>query len=256
MKIARLFAAAHQQTARNVVGSACLPRRLHLAGGPSRHHHVPGMRAYIRHACLPFVTKSPTHPLPLHALGSLRRSCLRGGHDKELTHRAIASQLILLSDLENDFINPHDAAHNTNAWVVRFPPTPWARTVHVFAVNARLVPTGMTQLSCDRCIVQMPEYGIQAALVLAMLLSGRWVVLCFHLPVLAYHVRTFALNDYKTDVTEIFRQLPRERRKRIIKLAVYMGGFVFIVYKCDSCASCHRVNASPRRPARRRSRLL
>jgi hypothetical protein len=82
--------------------------------------------------------------------------------------------------------------------------------------------------------VQVPEYGIQAALVLAMLLSRKWVVLCIELPVLAYHVRTFALNDYKTDVTEIFRQLPRERRKRIIKLAIYMGGFVFIVYKCDS----------------------
>ena len=78
----------------------------------------------------------------------------------------------------------------------------------------------------------MPEYGIQAALVLVMLLSRRWVVLLIHLPVLAYHVRTFALDAYKTDVTEIFRQLPRERRIRIIKLAIYMGGFVFIVYKC------------------------
>jgi len=80
--------------------------------------------------------------------------------------------------------------------------------------------------------VQIPEYGIQAALVLVMLLSRRWVVLLIHLPVLAYHVRTFALDAYKTDVTEIFRQLPRERRIRIIKLAIYMGGFVFIVYKC------------------------
>ena len=79
---------------------------------------------------------------------------------------------------------------------------------------------------------QIPEYGIQAALVLIMLLSRRWVVLLIHLPILAYHVRTFALDAYKTDVTEIFRQLPRERRIRIIKLGIYMGGFVFIVYKC------------------------
>ena len=82
------------------------------------------------------------------------------------------------------------------------------------------------------CHAQLPEYGIQAALVLIMLLSRRWVVLLIHLPILAYHVRTFALNAYKTDVTEIFRQLPRERRIRIIKLGIYMGGFVFIVYKC------------------------
>jgi hypothetical protein len=28
-------------------------------------------------------------------------------------------QLIKLSDLENDFINPHDATNSINAWVVR-----------------------------------------------------------------------------------------------------------------------------------------
>ena len=98
-----------------------------------------------------------------------------------------------------------------------------------------------TQHAWHGWVAQVPEYGIQAALVLAMLLSRRWVVLCIELPVLAYHVRTFALDNYKTDVTEIFRQLPRERRKRIVKLAIYMGGFVFIVYKCD-CAE-HAIQA-------------
>lgn len=34
-------------------------------------------------------------------------------------HRHFAAQLIKLSDLENDFINPHDATSSINAWVVR-----------------------------------------------------------------------------------------------------------------------------------------
>lgn len=33
--------------------------------------------------------------------------------------RHFAAQLIKLSDLENDFINPHDATSSINAWVVR-----------------------------------------------------------------------------------------------------------------------------------------
>ena len=35
------------------------------------------------------------------------------------SHTRRASQLISLSDLENDFINPHDASAQINAWVVR-----------------------------------------------------------------------------------------------------------------------------------------
>ena len=31
----------------------------------------------------------------------------------------LALQLIKISDLENDFINPHDATNSINAWVVR-----------------------------------------------------------------------------------------------------------------------------------------
>ena len=137
-------------------------------------------------------------------------------------------QLISLSDLENDFINPHDASSQINAWVVRTVMLMHAQVAAHCCLDA-LLSHGLRTL---RIRAQMPEYGIQAALVLTMLLSRRWVVLLIHLPVLAYHVRTFALDAYKTDVTEIFRQLPRERRIRIIKLAIYMGGFVFIVYKC------------------------
>ena len=35
------------------------------------------------------------------------------------SHSRRALQLISLSDLENDFINPHDASAQINAWVVR-----------------------------------------------------------------------------------------------------------------------------------------
>jgi len=49
-----------------------------------------------------------------------------------------ASQLISLSDLENDFINPHDASAQINAWVVRYDPNlPSRNDLHV-AVDALL----------------------------------------------------------------------------------------------------------------------
>lgn len=35
------------------------------------------------------------------------------------TDASLTLQLIKISDLENDFINPHDATNSINAWVVR-----------------------------------------------------------------------------------------------------------------------------------------
>ena len=79
--------------------------------------------------------------------------------------------------------------------------------------------------------VQVPEYAVHAALTLLLLLCGKWGVAALNLPVLAFNGRTLLMGQHTTDVTEIFRQLPRERRIRMFKLAAYMVSFIYIVYR-------------------------
>lgn len=103
-------------------------------------------------------------------------------------------QLIKISDLENDFINPHDFGSSYNASV-------------------------------------LPEFGLQATLTLLMLLSGRWVLAALHLAILGYNVRLVFLQNHLIDVTEAFRQLPQEKKRRFIKLGLYVFIFIIVIYK-------------------------
>ncbi|EFN57271.1 hypothetical protein CHLNCDRAFT_21686 [Chlorella variabilis] len=103
-------------------------------------------------------------------------------------------QLIQLSDLECDFINPHDASRNINS-------------------------------------VVLPEYLCQAALTIFMLLSGHWLYGGIHLLLLAYHVRQYLRRGHLADVTEIFRQVAPRKRREMFKLAFYLLTFVLAIYK-------------------------
>mmetsp|Transcript_15204 Transcript_15204/g.45851 ORF Transcript_15204/g.45851 Transcript_15204/m.45851 type:complete len:157 (-) Transcript_15204:1873-2343(-) len=103
-------------------------------------------------------------------------------------------QLIKLSDLENDFINPHDATAALNK-------------------------------------VVFPEFGLQALMTLLMLLSGRWFIGSLHVLVLAFNVREVMLQRHHVDVTEVFRDLNRQKTIRNIKLALYVLIFVVVIYK-------------------------
>jgi hypothetical protein len=102
--------------------------------------------------------------------------------------------LIKISDLENDFINPHDATNSINAWVY-------------------------------------PEFGLQALLTALMVFSGRWLVGGLHLIVLAFNVRLVFLQQHRVDVTEVFREIPREKKLRMVKLGMYVLIFVIVIYK-------------------------
>ncbi|BDA44050.1 probable protein cornichon homolog 4 [Coccomyxa sp. Obi] len=102
--------------------------------------------------------------------------------------------LIILSDLENDFINPHDSSASLNTWV-------------------------------------MPEYIAQAALTALLLFSGKWLSGLVMLLLVAWNVRTYLRDEHKVDVTEVFRQIPREKNIRIVKLIFYLLGFVYFIYR-------------------------
>lgn len=79
--------------------------------------------------------------------------------------------------------------------------------------------------------MQFPEFGLQALMTLLMLLSGRWFIGSLHVLVLAFNVREVMLQRHHVDVTEVFRDLNRQKTIRNIKLALYVLIFVVVIYK-------------------------
>ena len=53
----------------------------------------------------------------------------------------------------------------------------------------------------------------------------------FHLPLVAWNLRTFLKDHHTVDVTEIFRQIHWEKKVRIVKLIMYLCLFVFVIYR-------------------------
>lgn len=101
--------------------------------------------------------------------------------------------LICLSDLENDFINPHDSATRINA-----------------GVN--------------------PEAAIQAALTALYLVTGNWLSFLYSVPMLAYNVRLYMRGEQRVHVTDIFSQLSLRKKVFLLKLFYYLIFFVFVIY--------------------------
>ncbi|XP_078166310.1 protein cornichon homolog 2-like [Carex rostrata] len=103
-------------------------------------------------------------------------------------------QLITLSDLEFDYINPFDSSNRINA-------------------------------------VILPEFILQAVLCASFLLSWHWFSFLITLPVTCYHLKIYMKRKHLVDVTEIFRSLHWEKKYRIIKLAFYVTLFVIVIYR-------------------------
>lgn len=140
-------------------------------------------------------------------------------------------QLIILSDLENDFINPHDSSASLNTWVVCAAPLSYMLSA---PRNIRVAPRMRFVkliLEVTHAVVQMPEYIAQAALTALLLFTGKWLSGLVMLVLVAWNVRTYLRDEHKVDVTEVFRQIPREKNIRIVKLIFYLVGFVYFIYR-------------------------
>ncbi|DBA90400.1 TPA: hypothetical protein ACH3X1_003674 [Trebouxia sp. C0004] len=105
--------------------------------------------------------------------------------------------LISLSDLENDFVNPHDSSAALNKWV----------------------PV---------------EYILNAVLAVFLLVTGKWIAASIHICISLYNLRIYLQREHIVDVTEIFRQLPKQKMMRMIKLVIFLFSFVLIIYRCAS----------------------
>ncbi|ONK81830.1 uncharacterized protein A4U43_C01F33300 [Asparagus officinalis] len=104
-----------------------------------------------------------------------------------------AYQLICLSDLEYDYINPYDSSARINAVVI-------------------------------------PEFVVQGALCTLLFLTWHWFPFLLMAPVTYYHIRLFMERKHHIDVTEIFRVLNVEKKYRMVKLALYFIIFFIVIY--------------------------
>jgi len=83
-----------------------------------------------------------------------------------------------------------------------------------------------------------PDIGIYAVLCFIFLVTGHWVVLLLHLPLLAYHIYLVYTNRHLTDPTTILQGDNIAERKRIsfIKLGWAILSFALYMYMLIAAA--------------------
>lgn len=80
-------------------------------------------------------------------------------------------------------------------------------------------------------MAQVPEYIAQAAITVLLLVTGKWVSGLLSLVLTAYHARAYIRQEHVVDVTEVFRQIPRQKVIRIVKLVLYLLTFVYFIFR-------------------------
>ncbi|GAB4843820.1 hypothetical protein Ancab_013782 [Ancistrocladus abbreviatus] len=103
-------------------------------------------------------------------------------------------QIICLSDLEADYMNPYESSANINRVVI-------------------------------------PEFILEGTFCVLFLFTGHWFMFFITFPICCYHVRLFMKREHLVDVTEIFRALGNEKKFRIIKLALYLFFFFLVIVR-------------------------
>ncbi|XP_057435477.1 protein cornichon homolog 4-like [Lotus japonicus] len=101
-------------------------------------------------------------------------------------------QLILLVDLEFDYINPYDSTSRINQ-------------------------------------VVLPEFIILGIFCFTNLIAGHWFTFFLSLPCMYYNARLYFKREHLADVTEIYNKLKWEKNKRLFKVANLVIIFVFSI---------------------------
>ncbi|KAJ2698205.1 hypothetical protein FB645_005712 [Coemansia sp. IMI 203386] len=101
--------------------------------------------------------------------------------------------VIMLTDLECDYINPIDLANNLNTYV-------------------------------------MPEMVAHLFLFVMFLLLGEWMSMLLNLPLVGWNVVKVVNARQFYDATEVFRTLPKHKRENFVKVAFYLICFFYYLY--------------------------
>ncbi|XWS56227.1 hypothetical protein CRYUN_Cryun09bG0068100 [Craigia yunnanensis] len=103
-------------------------------------------------------------------------------------------QLLSLSDLEADHLNPFEASTRVNS-------------------------------------VVLPEFVLQGFLCALLLLTWHWFMFLLTVPLTAYHLMLYLNRKHLVDVTEIFRDLNIEKKFRFVKLGFYLLLFAVVLFR-------------------------
>ncbi|KAK9290510.1 hypothetical protein L1049_008680 [Liquidambar formosana] len=103
-------------------------------------------------------------------------------------------QIICLSDLESDYLNPYELASRINA-------------------------------------VVLPEFILQGVFSVLFLLKGHWFMFLLTVPITYYHTMLYMNRKHLIDVTEVFSVLSSQKKYRIIKLGFYLFFFTIVIVR-------------------------
>ncbi|XP_019444126.1 PREDICTED: protein cornichon homolog 1-like [Lupinus angustifolius] len=103
-------------------------------------------------------------------------------------------QVLMLSDLEADYINPYDASSRINYFV-------------------------------------LPEFITQVSMCVLFLVTGHWVMFLITLPLTCYHINLYVKRQHLVDVTEVFSVLNAEKKFRLAKLAFYLVLLIITIFR-------------------------
>ncbi|KAM7500212.1 hypothetical protein LguiA_024626 [Lonicera macranthoides] len=109
-------------------------------------------------------------------------------------------QIVCLSDLEADYMNPYESSSRINAVII-------------------------------------PEMVLTGVFCTLFLLTGHWFMFLITLPITCYNMNLFMKRKHLIDVTEVFRFLNPEKKYRIIKLGFYLLLFVLVIIRMVAAVS-------------------
>uniref|UniRef100_A0A803P5X0 Uncharacterized protein n=1 Tax=Cannabis sativa TaxID=3483 RepID=A0A803P5X0_CANSA len=126
----------------------------------------------------------PCKPFGMHAQNSLgMHACSR-----------VTRHLVILSDLEADYLNPFESSSRINFLIV-------------------------------------PEFIVHGLLCAIFLLTWHWLLFLITLPLACYSAMLFVNKRHLIDVTEVFRALSGEKKFRLIKLGFYLFLLFIIIFR-------------------------
>ncbi|PON91652.1 Cornichon [Trema orientale] len=103
-------------------------------------------------------------------------------------------QLVILSDLEADYLNPYESTSRINFLIV-------------------------------------PEFILHGVFCALFLFTWHWFLFLVTLPLAIYSAKLFKEKKHLIDVTEVFRALSAEKKIRLVKLAFYLFLLFVVIFR-------------------------
>ena len=125
----------------------------------------------------------------------------------------------MLSDLQNDLVNPHDCARKLNQLQVRL----------TQPALQRLVEAARSHF-CTH--VQTPERVLLGLQALTYAVAGRWLMMLVSAAQLAYLLHKAHMGHSGFHAADMISVLPQEKRSRIWRLALCGALLILIVIRC------------------------